>query len=427
MLDVLLDVLRTTVAYWRAFAYYLRGGRFEGSAQKFFPGYADAQRAACHVFSMALDLRVWHAPHYRKSSYALDLRDNLRNVAVPGTGLPLSVIAVSRPLATAFMVLVYPLWCLVAAVAHAYRANGRKLDLARTPAAYRTQLLAPRDWFSLWRLNSRLAAWHSLCTREADGSWHDYEMENKWAFLERGRERGVAVSPVLDVPALCIKHKNEEGGLGIHFFRNALAGGDWIVQEVMANEAFVANLLPEGAPLSTFRVMTASRLGLPEAARGAGPEVAAIACVFRAGRKGAATDHDSILFDVDVKTGKIGRGTTNMQWYQLGLAKSALAGGGVRWAPPAPILDHPDTGRPVAGAVIPDFEKRVLGLAAGAHRALLPRVPLAGWDVVLSRDHGACLLEANLSCNFFRGSFDEKAYVDFVSEYFAWCDGASSV
>ena len=30
----------------------------------------------------------------------------------------------------------------------------------------------------------------------------------------------------------------------------------------MQNEAFVASLLPEHAPLSTFRVMTASRLGL---------------------------------------------------------------------------------------------------------------------------------------------------------------------
>jgi hypothetical protein len=28
------------------------------------------------------------------------------------------------------------------------------------------------------------------------------------------------------------------------------------------------------------------------------------------------------------------------------------------------------------------------------------------------------LLEANLSCNFFRGSFDKGAYFSFVNEYF---------
>ena len=49
-------------------------------------------------------------------------------------------------------------------------------------------------------------------------------MENKWAFIEKGRNKGVAVSPVLETPAFCIKHKNEEGGMGIHFFRNALEG-----------------------------------------------------------------------------------------------------------------------------------------------------------------------------------------------------------
>jgi hypothetical protein len=31
---------------------------------------------------------------------------------------------------------------------------------------------------------------------------------------------------------------------------------------------------------------------------------------------------------------------------------------------------------------------------------MLPDVPLAGWDVALTAE-GACLLEVNLSCNFF--------------------------
>ena len=216
--------------------------------------------------------------------------------------------------------------------------------------------------------------------------------------------------------------------MGIHFFRNALDGGDWIVQEVMRNEKFVADLLPDAAPLSTFRVMTASALGMEDGVRrtGMARPVEAIACVFRAGRAGAATDHDSILFDVDVRTGVIGRGTTNMQWYQLGL-RHAAPFGRVRWAPPPDTLDHPDTGRRVTGARIPGFRDRVLGLAETAHKTLLPRVPLAGWDVVLSADHGACLLEVNLSCNFFRGSFDERKYVDFVHAYLSYCEKVTPV
>jgi hypothetical protein len=37
-------------------------------------------------------------------------------------------------------------------------------------------------------------------------------------------------------------------------------------------------------------------------------DITALSCVVRAGRKDTATDHDSILFDVDVKTGSIGTG-----------------------------------------------------------------------------------------------------------------------
>ena len=30
--------------------------------------------------------------------------------------------------------------------------------------------------------------------------------------------------------------------------------------------------------------------------------------------------------------------------------------------------------------------------------------------------------QVNLSCNFFRGSFDESKYVEFIGDYFADCD-----
>ena len=84
-------------------------------------------------------------------------------------------------------------------------------------------------------------------------------MENKWEFLEKGQDMRVPVSPILDLPGICVKHKNEEGGLGIHFYRNAMEGGDWIIQKVISNSDFVQSLLPSNAPLSTFRILTQSR------------------------------------------------------------------------------------------------------------------------------------------------------------------------
>jgi hypothetical protein len=42
------------------------------------------------------------------------------------------------------------------------------------------------------------------------------------------------VSPfITDLPDLVCKNKNIEGGMGIHFFKNAAFGGDWILQEKM--------------------------------------------------------------------------------------------------------------------------------------------------------------------------------------------------
>ena len=52
----------------------------------------------------------------------------------------------------------------------------------------------------------------------------------------------------------------------------------------------------------------------------------------------------------------------------------------------------------------------MLALVEDSHMKMCPDVPLAGWDVVFSADPKVpiCLLEVNLSCNFFRGSFDKK-------------------
>eukprot|EP00971_Amphidinium_carterae_P138273 2739735-Amphidinium_carterae.1 len=49
----------------------------------------------------------------------------------------------------------------------------------------------------------------------------------------RGEKRGVAVAPFLKEPVVVAKHKNEEGGLAIHFFKNAASGGDWILQKAI--------------------------------------------------------------------------------------------------------------------------------------------------------------------------------------------------
>jgi hypothetical protein len=79
---------------------------------------------------------------------------------------------------------------------------------------------------------------------------------------------------------------------------------------------------------------------------------------------------------------------------------------------------HPDVdGLEVSGKSVPDI-KGMLKLVEESHLKLCADVPFVGWDVVFSKDPKVpiCLLEVNLSCNFFRGSFDSNKYLDFIDE-----------
>ena len=80
--------------------------------------------------------------------------------------------------------------------------------------------------------------------------------------------RGIPVSPWLDVECVVAKDKGTEGGMGIHFFKSAAHGGQWILQTKLSNGGKIAEVLPESAPLSTLRVITASRGGLRQGASG---------------------------------------------------------------------------------------------------------------------------------------------------------------
>jgi hypothetical protein len=77
----------------------------------------------------------------------------------------------------------------------------------------------------------------------------------------------------------------------------------------------------------------------------------------------------------------------------------------------------------------PSSGERVLGLAEAsdlvtrAHKKLMPGVPLCGWDVAMTEPEGMLLLEGNLSCNFFRATFDEASYCAFAESVLRFVEG----
>jgi len=423
-ISLLFHLLKTTTNFYCGFFHYLCG---KGSYSRYLPGTtaefpflnvkaSDSQEdilfkkhARIHLYCLAAAFYLYDKPHYRKDSYGSDLVDNLRNVAIPGTGLPLSMFVWSKMSALCFVLTASPLCSIISSI-HLWFRTGFKSSISKE---YAIRLLAPDDWFSYWRLNCRVAGLHALLNDNPIG----YDMENKWTFLKEGRNRGVPVSPFLNSPAIVVKHRNEEGGLGIFFYKNATDGGDWIIQERIQNSEWVSGLLPPNAPLSTFRIITQSRASIDLEKKARIEDITALSCVFRAGRKNAATDHDSILFNVQVGSGLIKGGTTNAHWYKLGLQNTLP--GRCNWRSfHGEYATHPDVENlEVTGKTIPNMNS-ILDLVEESHLKLCPDVPFVGWDVVLSADSKlpVCLLEVNLSCNFFRGEFDSKLYLDFIDD-----------
>mmetsp|Transcript_33151 Transcript_33151/g.54781 ORF Transcript_33151/g.54781 Transcript_33151/m.54781 type:complete len:242 (-) Transcript_33151:424-1149(-) len=232
-------------------------------------------------------------------------------------------------------------------------------------------------------------------------------------FLEAGERHAIPASPWLSAPKLIVKHRNEEGGLGLQTFSNAVTGGDWIVQHALTNAECIAKLLPPDAPLSTLRLVSSSRsFKRPPGEQPQAADISVLSACWRAGLAGASTDHKSILFDVDLQTGEIKGGTSNSHWYQLGPHEACRC----PWRSKGHTISrHPDSGKQISTEVIPDMQQ-VRQIVLDAHLRMCPGVPLIGWDVALTKEAGICLLEANLSCNFFRATFDEAAYFRFVEE-----------
>lgn len=179
----------TTYEYWRNLFWYWRGKSFTSCP---YLREDENRQARVQLCSLSLNWKLWNEPHYRASSYAHDLRANLRNVAVPGTGLPLSFFCIIKSLGFLLIILINPILCFLGAINVALKDKNKQSFkkqqnskeeysfMSSLSKAYRQHLLFPDDWFSYWRLNCILASWYWLVTRESG-----YDLENKWIFLKK--------------------------------------------------------------------------------------------------------------------------------------------------------------------------------------------------------------------------------------------------
>ena len=142
------------------------------------------QNARIHVYSIVSNFYLWSKAHYRKGSFQQDLRDNLRNVAIPRTGIPLSIFVLNRLFAVFFLIIIYPLIALMASLHLWLHSTAKKEESSLNVMSeeFKIRLLAPNDWFNYWRLNCNVVGLHSFLNNMPS----DYSMENKWEFLKTG-------------------------------------------------------------------------------------------------------------------------------------------------------------------------------------------------------------------------------------------------
>jgi hypothetical protein len=394
------------IGYWKKYAAQNQSLSAEEERRLFM---------AVWLHSLAATFDLWDKPHYRADSLRHDLVANFSNISFPGTGIPFSLVCCCKLVAILYFTLLHPFVILVCSLVIARSPDhSQKRSVA---VIFRDELLTPGHWFALWRINSTLVAAHHFSHEHQPQVQQEYNYENKWEFLKLALKQSrlpsscprFKVTPIIaNVGEIVCKHKNIEGGMGIHMFKNATEGGDWILQERLTNCDELQELLPADAPLSTFRVITMA----DPTAESFEERHVPMTFVWRAGRSGKTTDHSSILFAVDPATLRVQDGKMFSNWYQVGKVGSR------NLLSQHHVSIHPDTKQNLTGKEL-SCAREAIDICVDAHRRLMPNVPAVGWDVGVATGHGAVLLEANLSCNFFGGVYDKQRYLQIVDTYFA--------
>merc|ERR550514_1916611 len=137
------EVAGTVMLFWRSLGFFLCGGRYDEVPDWFqeLPSHAKV-----HLYSLSLIFKIWGQPHYRNGTFQEDMVKNLRNVAIPRTGIPLSYFCHSKLTTLAFVFVAYPIIALISAlhvfhVARKESGDSFEAALASGVEAFKEQLL----------------------------------------------------------------------------------------------------------------------------------------------------------------------------------------------------------------------------------------------------------------------------------------------
>ena len=108
----MIGAITSTFSYWLCLQEYIVGGK--GYSQSSY--FKDDVAAKVQVYSLSLIFFLWSHPHYRSRDFQQDMIDNLRNVAIPGTGIPLSLFCYNYYVCLFFVLFIIPFICFCGAI-----------------------------------------------------------------------------------------------------------------------------------------------------------------------------------------------------------------------------------------------------------------------------------------------------------------------
>lgn len=110
-MGVFFALANTFKYYYAIYAFVLLGRKYSEVSV-----FADDIQAKALIFSYSLIFKMYNEPHYRSTTFRQDMIDNLGNVAIPGTGVPLSVFSRSYWLTLFYVMFLIPFICFCGAV-----------------------------------------------------------------------------------------------------------------------------------------------------------------------------------------------------------------------------------------------------------------------------------------------------------------------
>ena len=352
-----------TINFYRCYLYFHNNGKLNEC--KIFNNISIIN----HIFTLNLIYKLWDKKHYTSESFGTNMKQNLQNISLPFTGICIKLFMINKYVYLFSILVIYPMFIFIYSIVN-YLYN--RVNIIKT---YNKQLLCSDSWFCIWRINSTLIQYFYTKTLSTN-----LKYENKKLFLLEANKLNIPISPY-KIDDYIIKNINIEGGLGIKLYKNAFNNGEWIIQKKLTNNDFISSLLPDNAPLSTIRVVTLYDKEYDC--------YYTLSAVFRAGINNSITDHNSILYNINIDTGEIEDGVSNNYWYKIGFKN---------------IFDKTVFKNrrydKIKDQVINNIQEIKI-ICEIAHKEIIPDIPIAGWDVALTKEEGICLLEVNLSCNLY--------------------------